>query len=513
MSTPKENQWMKNAKKIHIDGLKQIFGAEYLATKLFWFIVLISCASICIFLIIGSVNDYLEYNVITTNRYLREKSGVFPTITICPKNTFATEYAAFVYEKIIKDNGINIYKIESFVKNRTGSYLNDEQKQRMNDLNKILIGCNFNSVNCSISDFQWIWHPIFGNCYQFNSGYDKYNKPIELRKSYFGGSSACLTLQLYTGLPNILSQIVSEYNPRGFYLYISNSTDYIYNIVPLPFSLTPGFGVAISVARTFYSQFNEWPYKYSECRVNEKNELIGPPLDDPYLFEQVIATNKSYAQNTCLLFCYQLIMIEECGCNLYEIEFRVPGYDLCDDKEDQFGCKYSFTLANFTQEKLFYKNIDCYSKCPLECNERLLETNVFYYQYPTYFDAYRFSQDPVRLAKYKDQQDFTNLSLLYMNLIEVSVFYQTISYTTIEEKPEITFENLIGTIGGHLHLFLGMSIFSFVEILEMLLSNSAFSFSKISQKCIRKRKETAEARKINKHKNNNNKNNNKRMSI
>ena len=306
-----------------------------------------------------------------------------------------------------------------------------------------------------------------------------------------------MTLQLYTGLPDYFSQILSEYNQRGFHIYISNSTDYIYNLVPSPFTLTPGFGAKINVARTFYSQFNEWPYKYSECRVNEKNELIGPPLDDPYLFEQVIATNKSYAQNTCLEFCYQLIMAESCGCNAYGIKFLVPGYDLC-YYEEQIQCTDQFTLVNYTQNSFSYKNIDCYSKCPLECNERLLETNVFYYQYPTYSSAYVLNIDPIRLAKYKDQQDFTNLSLLYMNLIELSVFYQTLSYTTIEEKPEVTFEGLIGTLGGHLHLFLGMSVFSFVEILEMLLSISAFSFSKNSQllTCRTRRMTVAEASKI-----------------
>ena len=95
-------------------------------------------------------------------------------------NTFSTEYGGLIYEKIIEDKAIILYQIESFVKNRTGSYLTDEQKQLMSDFDKILISCNFDGVDCSISDFQWIWHPLWGNCYQFNSGYDKNNTPIEL---------------------------------------------------------------------------------------------------------------------------------------------------------------------------------------------------------------------------------------------------------------------------------------------------------------------------------------------
>ena len=30
-------------------------------------------------------------------------------------------------------------------------------------------------------------------------------------------------------------------------------------------------------------------------------------------------------------------------------------------------------------------------------------------------------------------------------------------------------ENLLGTLGGHLHVFMGMSLLSFVEIIELLL--------------------------------------------
>ena len=46
----------------------------------------------------------------------------------------------------------------------------------------------------------------------------------------------------------------------------------------------------------------------------------------------------------------------------------------------------------------------------------------------------------------------------------MSVFYNTLDYTLSEEEPKMTVDILIGAIGGHLHLFMGMSLLSFVEI-------------------------------------------------
>ena len=490
MSKPTENQWTQYATRIKIDGLEHISRSEYLASKFAWLLVLVTCGSTCIYLTIGSINEYLSYHVITTNRYLRESSAVFPTVTICPINTFSTEYA---YELLAKAKATRINSIEYYMKNTTGSYLTDEQKQRMSDFDKILISCTFNGVECGVRDFRWMWHSLLGNCYQFNSGYDMHNQPTEVQKILVTGIPSSLFLQLYTGLPHMLSKTLGKSNQPGFYVYIRNSTDYINGIMRSVIKLTPGLGADINVVRTFYSQFNELPYKYSECRVNEKNELIGPPLDDPYLFEQVVATNKSYARYTCLLFCYQLIIVDICKCNTYNVEFRVPGYDICVTL-DQVLCTSTYTQGNLTRDNFSYKNIECFSKCPLECNERLLTTEMSYYQYPTSTDVYTLSNDPVRLAKYKDQQDFTNLTRLSNHLIQFSVLYQSLSYTTIEEKPEVTFENLIGTLGGHLHLFLGMSIFSFFEILEMLATN--ILISKIPQDCMCRRRQITQVTRV-----------------
>ena len=60
------------------------------------------------------------------------------------------------------------------------------------------------------------------------------------------------------------------------------------------------------------------------------------------------------------------------------------------------------------------------------------------------------------------------------NLVEFSVYYDSLAYASVEESPKITFVELIGTLGGHLHLFLGMSLLSFLELVDIAIQIVVF---------------------------------------
>ena len=71
------------------------------------------------------------------------------------------------------------------------------------------------------------------------------------------------------------------------------------------------------------------------------------------------------------------------------------------------------------------------------------------------------------MSAHANQTDATVFSNLYYNMISASVFYDSLSYSMAEERPAFVMIELIGSIGGHLHLFLGMSLLSFIEIIEL----------------------------------------------
>ena len=63
----------------------------------------------------------------------------------------------------------------------------------------------------------------------------------------------------------------------------------------------------------------------------------------------------------------------------------------------------------------------------------------------------------------------TSKSLVVDNLIEVRVKYEPGEYVEYHEEAKMSGEYLLGIIGGHLHVFLGMSLMSFVEVLELIV--------------------------------------------
>ena len=69
--------------------------------------------------------------------------------------------------------------------------------------------------------------------------------------------------------------------------------------------------------------------------------------------------------------------------------------------------------------------------------------------------------------------DFLNKSInaetAKQSVVRVFVYYDSLSYTQIDEAPQIDLVALIANIGGNLSLFLGVSLFSLCEIITTLL--------------------------------------------
>ena len=56
------------------------------------------------------------------------------------------------------------------------------------------------------------------------------------------------------------------------------------------------------------------------------------------------------------------------------------------------------------------------------------------------------------------------------NCLYLNVFYDDLSTTYTTELPALTAVSLFGNIGGNLGLFIGISILTFIEIVELLIT-------------------------------------------
>ena len=293
----------KKTKQSKLEGFPKIVFAKTTCIRLVWTLVYTVFTCLCVFLICDSIREYLRFHVTSTTRVINEQHSVFPTLTICQVNPFSTNDAALMM--LQADNATNMIKLELHTKNTTGYYITDALKKSMsNDLDAILVECLIGQRRCSSSDFQWFWHPSMYNCYRFNA-----RKEHLLKANIAGFINFRFEATLYAGLSDHWSRLVGTSGARGFFLLLHNITEYPFNDTPSPIVINPGFGLYASVERTFYRQYNAWPYSYSECHVDLNGELIGGKsvLEDSFLYDQVIATNYTYSRRTCVTLCAQLM--------------------------------------------------------------------------------------------------------------------------------------------------------------------------------------------------------------
>lgn len=257
-------------------------------------------------------------------------------------------------------------------------------------------------------------------CEEFNHAYDfDTGTHVPLLKSREYGSGSGLQLKLhaksvYTAIP----------------VYISNHSK---TIVTDPRYISPGLRTTFVIKRIFESRL---PAPYSDCRINVTGSK---KLDE---------LNKVYYKSLCLIYCRYYLIAE--NCNLLDKFLDISHLFYTDiDFNKPFNSTIKDTCDPLLYDEAhaeYYKigaNEACKNICPVECNSFSLSFSSFYEKLP---DAYS------------------------ENYAELNVFYDTFDYTFISQTPKITSDRVLGTIGGLIGLFLGASLLSFGDLIDLLFS-------------------------------------------
>ena len=103
--------------------------------------------------------------------------------------------------------------------------------------------------------------------------------------------------------------------------------------------------------------------------------------------------------------------------------------------------------------------------CPLLCNETLFETAVSTYRWPSQASSQYVTHE-------YDLFPNATLEEIRENLLQVSIYFQNTRVKTISETPMVGIFDLLADIGGHLGLWVGLSLLAVCELLEI-----AFDFA------------------------------------
>jgi hypothetical protein len=395
--------------------------------KFIWIFILLTSSFITFWFITKSILDYFNYSVVSQIGTAYEIKSVFPTVTICDYNPFTTRQAQMLYEEVAKNYSIHIDdpKLVIYAKLYVSSPIYSEQKKKSYGLNLSQIQCKFANKPCDMStDFEWLWMYTYGNCWQFNSGLGKMNS--NLAQTYNGLDFG---LDLKVSLTKIENKYLfsSDNLFQGLIVFIHNQSFNPQGMEVSQAFVKPGEKSFIGVKRAFNFKH---PYPYSQCI-----DLSDYSSD----LHDLIASNRTYRQLDCFKLCRQKFYIKKCGCNLYNDYLNV-------DTDVRF-CLNSKDLACFLEIYYNYSREECEKmSCPLECNSIEYDLSLTSLSQPDYIQSTKNN-----------------------NIANIVVYYPTLEYTIIKESPQTTELGLFAKIGGTLSLFIGLSLFTLFEMVEILI--------------------------------------------
>jgi acid-sensing ion channel 5 len=487
VTSPTQQTFLKNElKEIIIElisnstvhALPKVFTKHQIHLKIMWGLFFIGCTLACGFIVVNFIITYLTFATNVNVAIINESPIDFPAITFCNLNPFNTrnvetqDYINMILEKNNLSYLLTMTEIDwnetafslankalDLIKASAASNNSSKARKKLGfQIDEMLLSCRYNGDKCSAVDFTWFQSYDYGNCYTFNSGKNSNGSKLSIKTSSVSGPNYGLQMELFTGDSTRDEKFVWS---SGIYILIQNQS-----ITPLTESegvhAATGFETHFSVKTVFTKKL---PSPYSSClKYNTDPSSYSSDLYKA-IFENLKHT--TYRQKYCYRLCYQQNVIKDCSCADSSLPTPFSKYN---DKEI-LACLNFTELECLAKTKTRFQNSpissQCSTDCPLECSTVSYSTEVSVSAYPTYFYSKWLQMQTNLVERFKNNK--TTFEEIKSSVVKVNIFYNDMSYTTVTETESLSWDTLLGNIGGMLGLFLGMSLLSLVEILELIL--------------------------------------------
>lgn len=277
--------------------------------------------------------------------------------------------------------------------------------------------CKFNGQSCSLENL--IVTP--DSCVAFNTGLTQEFYSTTVFNSTQSGYHFGLTLNLYNkGTRSIKFKIYHQTKEPSFKEFMfapaSGETDYM-------------------ISRELKNKLSD---PYSQCQRDYSFSTIGE-------YDKLNASNVPYFQSNCFITCRMFKEMEFCNKSqkfeeIFQYYYTNNVYFHSIYEDVKWECwSENRDLANDFDKNFEKKGVNeiCKDLCPIECNSVEYDVSSFFIK--------------------------SGLNRTVMN-----VYYKDLNYKLITEIPKTNLDSMIGTVGGLLGLFLGISYVSVFEILEII---------------------------------------------
>jgi hypothetical protein len=431
----------------------KIFARTSLPLRLLWILFLVVFSILTFKLVFRGIYEYLEYDVVSKIRAFNEKLSPFPTITICNANPFGTREAEvliknaydqpkneeiFDNELLLKSSQLDLALMNmEYNKNIVLEHtynMTDEDKRKLGFSIQQIQSCYFNEVECNFNeDFNWFYSFKWGSCYQFNSGK---NSTLPLKQTKLGGRN--YGLGLFIGPLYNLNKYPT-YHSTGLRIFVHNNSFLSSSADEI--LVETGKHSSISIKKTFTYKT---PMPHSQCQ--DLSQF------DSDLYNYIKVNHVEYRQKDCFELCLQKMIIDNCSC----FYTWLPIYGLSSQPCSSIEFKCLASVFNEVKDEI---ETICAPQCPLECNYVAYDLTMSSLSFPNkeFYDALKLNASQMSLNEYRQSH------------LGLDIFFPIKQYTEISETPKITFVDLVSSIGGALGVFLGLSVFSFIEISEIII--------------------------------------------
>ncbi|XP_065941363.1 acid-sensing ion channel 4-A-like [Magallana gigas] len=207
------------------------------------------------------------------------------------------------------------------------------------------------------------------------------------------------------------------------------------DVIDKGFFVSPGFSTFASIQKMEY-RYLPSPYKIygNQFCVDTKS----PDYRNPLQYYDV------YSKTACMRECKQDHVFQLCGC-------RTP-YD-----------KERFDQNGSAQEQCI---------CPTECEYDEYQAGLS----TGYFPAKNYQT-------VLNEMGITDIRETYL---ELAIYFESLDVLNVEQKPEYSFEDIIGLLGGQMGLFLGASLLTLTELIEVILLSSLVVGRKLYHRIVKR---------------------------
>ncbi len=448
-------EWTKNSTA---HGITRVLSEEKpKLIRLMWLFLFIGSSVYCCYSIISSLIDYLEYEVLINIEVEKDILAEYPIVSICNLNQYSTNQSIEYVENVLNENNLKFSQNQSLneqidfmnqiVKSNIKYNTSDQIKKKLTlPLDKMLISCLFAAANCSSRDFQWFYSNEYGNCFRYN--FDPSRKRFQTRHGKYYG----LRLELYVG--ETLNLLTTH---TGVHVFINNNTkEYLKNGVDISTSLSTD----LSLTRRSVHKLSD---PFSKCIKNEK-DLNSTNSEKSEYIARTVSIFSMYQLEACNDLCIQDYIERNCNCS----SLLFPQYDflkpICSTIE-RLNCVQKFYFEFFDQEE----NIaNCQSKCPIECDKESFDYLISFSDYPSKVFGDGLLKQNYVFDRFPDKNE-TNFDSMKNSILSLNIFYSSFDKVVINEVESVSLPDFLGSIGGTLGLFIGISLLSLVELIELIL--------------------------------------------